>query len=137
MKRHKYTIKQVQRAIDGSGGNKAEVCRRLGTTRKTLLEYFEKFPKLKAYFDEEEERIGDLCESEIVKKIKEGNVKILIFYAKTKLRQRGYVEFRQVDANFHDNTPRSRAVEESEQEINEAAAAGEYFNLLKTGAALD
>jgi len=133
IKRHKYTKAQVKRAIDGSGGNKAEICRRLGTTRKTLLEYFDKFPELLAYFQEEEEKIGDLCESEIVKKLREGNVKMLIFYAKTKLRHRGYVEFRQIDANLSENATRRRAVEDSEKAVGEVEAASAYFELVKTG----
>ena len=38
------------------------------------------------------EKTGDLVESQILKKIKDGDTATIIFYAKTKLKNRGYID---------------------------------------------
>ena len=47
-------------------------------------------------YDDEIEELGDLVESKIVQGIQEGNTTLAIFYAKTKLKHRGYIECQEV-----------------------------------------
>lgn len=42
-------------------------------------------------------RAGDFVESQLFKLIKEGNPTAVIFYAKTKLKNRGYIERREIE----------------------------------------
>lgn len=88
----KYSLKKILAAIDGSGGNVTVVCKRLGCARDTFMKARRENPEIKAALDSAEEEFGDLVESKIAQHIKEGNVTMTIFYAKTKLKKRGYIE---------------------------------------------
>ena len=88
----KYSKEKILKAIDNSGGNKLLIARRIGCARNSLDHYLDLYPECKKAYDEELESAGDLCEAQLMNKIKEGNLTAIIFYAKTKLRDRGYVE---------------------------------------------
>ena len=88
----KYSVRKFLRAIDGSGGNITVVCKRVGCKRETFIKAMNEHPAIRSALSEAEEEFGDLVESKIAQKIKEGNVVMTIFYAKTKLKKRGYVE---------------------------------------------
>ena len=88
----KYSKKRMLEAIDGSGGNITVVCKRLGCARDTFLKAMREHPELREALNQAEEEFGDLVESKIASHIKEGNVTMTIFYAKTKLKKRGYIE---------------------------------------------
>lgn len=97
----KYSVKKMLAAIDGSGGNITVVCKRLGCARDTFVKAMRENPVLREKLDEAEEEFGDLVESKIATLIKEGNVTMTIFYAKTKLKKRGYIE----SAIIHEGAP--------------------------------
>lgn len=83
-------------AIKNSAGNKLLISKRVGCNRETLNKYLEAYPDLKKAYDDEIEELGDLVESKIVQGIQEGNTTLAIFYAKTKLKHRGYIECQEV-----------------------------------------
>lgn len=56
--------------------------------------------------DEVTEYTGDFVETSLLKKIKEGDTSCIIFYCKTKLKNRGYVE--RVESTGKDGTPISQ-----------------------------
>ena len=93
----KYPRSKVLKAIHGSGGNKMLISRRLGCSRETLDVYLAEIPEIKKAFDTEVEELGDIVESKIIQGIQDGNVALTIFYAKTKLKNRGYVERQELD----------------------------------------
>ena len=97
----KYSVKKFLKAIEGSGGNITVVCQRMGCHRDTFMKAMDENPELKHALDVAEEEFGDLVEGKIAQHIKEGNVTMTIFYAKTKLKKRGYIE----SAIIHEGAP--------------------------------
>lgn len=88
----KYSARKFLKAIEGSGGNITVVCQRVGCARDTFVKAMEEHPELRHALNVAEEEFGDLVESKIAKHIKEDNITMTIFYAKTKLKKRGYIE---------------------------------------------
>ena len=93
----KFPKEKVLKAIEGSGGNNLLISRRVGCNRDTLNQYIAAFPDIKKAYDDEIEELGDVVESKIVQGIQEGNIALMIFYAKTKLKHRGYIERQEVE----------------------------------------
>lgn len=60
--------------------------------RSTVWEIIQNDPELKRLADNQIERIKDQVEQTLVKKAIDGDNACLIFYAKTKMRDRGYSE---------------------------------------------
>lgn len=94
----KFPKAKVLAAIKDSAGNKLLISKRVGCNRDTLNEYLAAYPDLKKAYDEEIEELGDVVESKIIQGIREGNITLAIFYAKTKLKNRGYVERQEVES---------------------------------------
>jgi len=99
-----FTPKKVISAMEGTGGIKTTIAANLGCNRKTVDRYIERYPTVKDAYDEECDRVGDIVESNIVKKCRDGDVTMLIFYAKTKLKNRGYIEKNIVQNEFEGET---------------------------------
>lgn len=121
----KYTKKQFLKAIEGSGGNITLVCKRMNCHRDTFIKAMEENPELSHALTVAEEEFGDLVESKIAQHIKEGNVTMTIFYAKTKLKKRGYIE-----ANIiHEGMPVPMLVDDipegEEADLEHKSVAGE------------
>lgn len=94
----KFPKSKILKAIEGSAGNKLLISRRVGCNRNTLNEYLAAYPDLQTALDNEVEELGDVCEAQLAAKIKEGNLTALIYYSKTKLKNRGYVERQEVES---------------------------------------
>ena len=88
----KFSRDKIMEAVRNSGGNKLLISRRLGCARNSVDHYLDRYPDCRAAFEEELESAGDMCEAQLMNKIKDGNLTAIIFYAKTKLRNRGYIE---------------------------------------------
>ena len=97
----KYSVRKFLKAIEGSGGNITVVCQRVGCARDTFMKAMDEHTELKHALEVAEEEFGDLVEGTIAQHIKEGNVTMTIFYAKTKLKKRGYIE----SAIIHEGAP--------------------------------
>ena len=91
-KRERYTAEQVAEAVKKSYGiiNGAAVA--LGCSRQTVENYIRKYKAVKDAYSEANEITLDFVETEFLKKIKSGDTTAMIFYLKTKGRQRGYIE---------------------------------------------
>lgn len=83
--------------------------------RQTIIEWKEKDPEFKKRFDEVECKTGDFVENALLKKIKDGDTTAIIFYCKTKLKKRGYVE--KLDINATHNVPDDSTLESIERKI--------------------
>jgi hypothetical protein len=70
----------------------ASTCRKVGITPPTFYNWYNDDPVFAAKVDEIRELAKDSVEAKIYKKIDEGDTTMLIFYAKTKMKDRGYVE---------------------------------------------
>ena len=80
------------RACKGSGGLRATVAKKLDVERSTVTRYLQRYPEMQVYLDEEHEKINDLAENELYKKITGGNFAAIKFRLGTKAKDRGYVE---------------------------------------------
>ena len=73
-------------------GNISETCKKIGISRTTFYEWYKKDKEFKEKIEEIKESLLDFAESILMKKIKEGDNTCLIFFLKTKGKNRGYTE---------------------------------------------
>lgn len=67
-------------------------CSKTGISRETYRQWKLNDAKFKAKCDEIEESVKDIVESKLLNKINEEDLTAIIFYLKTKCKDRGYVE---------------------------------------------
>lgn len=65
---------------------------KLGCSAKTVERYIKKYPAVAEARREAKFKRDDLVEAKIMTRIKEGSDTMIIFYAKTQMKDRGYVE---------------------------------------------
>jgi hypothetical protein len=78
-------------------GNVTKACDKLGICRKTYYNWYNADIDFKEACREAEEYIGDMVETKLLKAINDDNITAIIFYCKTKLRHRGYVEYKEIE----------------------------------------
>jgi len=99
----KYTREQMVEAIYEAKGIIAVAARKVGCSRQTFYEYKGKYPELKAAYEDINEVTKDQVENQLLLHIfglkdtagnyvLAPNLTAAIFYAKTKMKDRGYVE---------------------------------------------
>jgi len=89
----KYKPEQIAAALAETKGMVTLAARRVGCDVGTIYSYIERFPDVAAARSEAHEQFGD--EVELVLRdeaINKRNTAILIFLAKTKFKDRGYIE---------------------------------------------
>lgn len=99
MAKIKHTAEAVTEAIKGSAGIKATISRRLGCHRNSIDRYLAVYPSAALAYKNEVEGIGDMVEQVILEAIMDKDVETAKWYAKNKLKERGYterVEFKQI-----------------------------------------
>lgn len=97
-----YSDEEIVYAFRKNFGIAAATCRELGIAEQTFITWKNKYPHFNKLLEEANESIKDLVEIELIKKIREGDTHVLLFFAKTKLKDRGYSE-QQVQANTQVN----------------------------------
>jgi predicted transcriptional regulator len=90
--RESFSQEQVAEALTAAGGVQADAARILGCSRTTINGYVRRYPHLQELIIQTREETLDLAESQLIKKVKDGNMTAIIFYLKTQGKQRGYVE---------------------------------------------
>lgn len=83
-------------ALAANSGIIASACRAANVSRMTYYRYYNEDPDFKEKADDVKELQKDFAESLILKKMKEGDTTMIIFYAKTQMKDRGYVERREL-----------------------------------------
>ena len=78
--------------LDNSFGLVATTCRKAGISRSTYYKWRKEDTDFANKADEVRELQKDAVEALILKKMKDGDTAMLIFYAKTQMKDRGYVE---------------------------------------------
>lgn len=67
-------------------------CDKAGIGRSAYYDWRKSDPVFAKMCDDVQEHVGDFVESKLYKLINEGNASAIIFFSKTKLKNRGYVE---------------------------------------------
>lgn len=89
----KYKPIEVVDAINVSKhGFETEVADLLLCSARTVRNYINKYEEVRIAYEDRKERLTDHVESKLHSEIDKGNVTAIIFYLKTKAKDRGYVE---------------------------------------------
>ena len=91
-----YTAEQIIGALNQADGYVSKAASILGGAVQTLYNYRERYPTVKAAWDDIKEKRHDFVENSLHKAIKDGNVTAMIFYLKTQAKSRGYVERQEI-----------------------------------------
>lgn len=110
-KRRSKRKKEFIEAFQKSLALVASTCRKVGISIPTFYNWYNDDPDFAAQIDEIRELAKDAVESKIYKKIDEGDTTMLIFYAKTKMKDRGYVERQEVTGADGKNLIEQQAVD--------------------------
>lgn len=86
----KFKIEVVLEAIKNTGGIKTEVSKKLNCSCRTIYDYIERYPEVKAAFEEEEEKVLDMAEGALFALIQNGDTSAIFYYLNNKGRKRGY-----------------------------------------------
>lgn len=79
-------------------GNVSAACKVVGISRKTYYQYYNGDEGFKEIVDEIPEMVKDYVESKLMANIGKGKEASIIFFAKTKMKDRGYIE---TDLHLH------------------------------------
>ena len=101
MAKKKYTIEEIKEALIKSNGFHSTTAKYLNCTIQTVQNYINKSEILKETVKELKYKRDDIVENAIMKGVTEGNTSLIIFYAKTQMRDRGYSE---KDLTTNDNS---------------------------------
>tara|TARA_R110001583_G_scaffold103537_1_gene250795 strand:- start:14579 stop:14980 length:402 start_codon:yes stop_codon:yes gene_type:complete len=91
-KRTEITKEQLLKQLEQNMGNVTLACHFGKCSRSTFYRYYKSDEAFAKQVDDITEIAIDICESELWKQIKDGNVPCILFYLKTKGKKRGYVE---------------------------------------------
>lgn len=92
-------------ALENNFGIVSNACKDAGLSRNTFYEYYRNDPEFKAKVDDINEITLDMAESQLLKKIKEGSEKSIMFYMRYKARKRGYTDELNINANVKVEQP--------------------------------
>lgn len=98
-------------ALAANSGIVASACRAANVSRMTYYRYYNEDPDFKEKADDVKELQKDFAESLILKKMKEGDTTMIIFYAKTQMKDRGYVERKEIVGKDGDYLIQKREVD--------------------------
>ena len=83
-------------SLKDSSGIVTYACEKAGFSRQTFYRWYKEDPEFKARADDIGELQIDVAEASLLKKIQNGDTAAIIFYLKTKGKDRGYSERREV-----------------------------------------
>lgn len=98
MKKNKLTKKQKDflELYQKKALNIYNTCKAMNINRASYYDWINKNPAFKEAVEEAKEGFQDWVESQIVQCMQEKDRTMLIFYAKTKMKHRGYVERQEI-----------------------------------------
>tara|TARA_Y100000310_G_scaffold304198_1_gene343120 strand:+ start:86 stop:565 length:480 start_codon:yes stop_codon:yes gene_type:complete len=88
----KLRVGQVEAALRATSGIQAAAARKLGTSRQAIAGFIKRNVSLQKVVEEVVETTLDVAEAELIKQLASGNMTAIIFYLKTKGKDRGYSE---------------------------------------------
>lgn len=115
-KRIQNTKEAFLKALEMNLGIITPACQATNISRQTFYRWRKEDPEFRDKCDEIKELQKDLAESAILKQIRDGNTSMIIFYAKTQMRDRGYIE-RVENVNRNVDTFDDESEEDLRQEL--------------------
>lgn len=94
--------KKLLQCLEKTLGIIASACRNAGIARATFYNWLNSDQEFKVKVDDILEKQKDVVESAILHKISEGDTAMIIFYAKTKMKDRGYCETQNITLSAKD-----------------------------------
>lgn len=86
----KWNKEKLLEALERSLGIVTPACKEVGISRKQFYVYYNTDPIFKEAVDDINDITLDFAENQLLKKIKEGSERSILFYMKYKARRRGY-----------------------------------------------
>ena len=83
--------------IPDTRGNISKIAEKVGCSRPTVYKAMKDWSTVADAIKEEKERFKDQMETTIEQKCLDGDTTMMIFYAKTQMRDRGYAEKSEMD----------------------------------------
>ena len=102
-KKPKYSAKEIELALRESAGLQYIAATKLKCAPSTVTNYVKRNKHLQRVIEECREGVLDLAEGKILEKIRDGDIAAIIFFLKTKGKNRGYIE--RPDSNNPDGKP--------------------------------
>lgn len=102
--KHKAQHKQFIQAFIDYDFNITNACQVIGISRQTFYNWLDKVDDFSRLLDEGREQAIDMVESALMKQIEQGDTRAIIFFLKTKGKNRGYSEKTEIDLS-HDLEP--------------------------------
>lgn len=96
------------KALAANSGIVASACRAANVSRMTYYRYYNEDPEFREKAEDVKELQKDFAESLILKKMKEGDTTMIIFYAKTQMKDRGYIERKEITGKDGESLMRSQ-----------------------------
>lgn len=84
------------KALSDAGSNVSSACRAVKINRSTYYGWMEKDIKFSEAVEDIKESMIDLAESKLMELVKEKNITAIIFFLKTRGKDRGYIEVKPV-----------------------------------------
>lgn len=98
-------------ALAQTSGIVSSACKAANVSRMTYYRYYKEDPAFREKADDIKELQKDFAESLILKKMKEGDTTMIIFYAKTQMKDRGYTERREITGKDGEDFIRSKEID--------------------------
>lgn len=93
----KPTAEQFREVLSKKFGNLSETAKAFGATRQALYNWIKEDAEFKEIKEDQIETLIDFAESKLMTSINNGSDTATIFFLKTKGRDRGYIEKREID----------------------------------------
>ena len=100
-----HTKKAMIQALEKSLGVVTTACKQVGVSRDTHYRWMSDDEDYKAEVESLSDVALDFAESQLFKKIKDGDTTAMIFFLKTKGKKRGYIEKTQFEHSGEINLP--------------------------------
>ncbi|MHA1344373.1 MAG: hypothetical protein ACTSQG_10320 [Promethearchaeota archaeon] len=96
----KITIRKFKKALDGSYGIISLIAKRMNVSREAVYKFMKKYPQTQEMVKMERDKIVDIAETKLFKKIQEGEWKAIEFTLRNLGSERGYAEKHIIDTNI-------------------------------------
>ena len=93
----RFKPEEVSEALVATGGNISKAAHHLNCGRQMIYEYMKRHETIRIAMQNERERRNDIVEDKLFGLAEGGNLVACIFWAKTQMRDRGFIERDKMD----------------------------------------